>query len=262
MAFFKRLALLSCLIGVSCNQSRAATSARGDEAKQPVAASGSSLKTHPLADGVLRVWPIGDSITEGVEGGYRGNLYKLLRARDIDVDYVGTLRDSSTKVSEKEHDGHPGFTISNAQENFDVWTKSVPEPDVVLMMLGTNDFAWWTNVTVAEHHGYFVKFVDHLLERLPHSVVVVATIPPQSPKVIEDVRLDRQKMTDDFNNMVRRWVPAQPSYGKRLFLADAARELRLSDLSDGIHPSKEGHAKLAKVWLKAMDQVLAQKKQP
>ncbi len=260
MASLLRFGLLSCLFVAGCNQSSGATLGRGDEARRPAVASATMLRTHPLHDGVLRVWPIGDSITEGVEGGYRNRLYQLLRAKDIDVDYVGTLRDDSTKVRDKDHEGHPGFTISNAQENLDLWFKSVPAPDVVLVMLGTNDFAWWTNVSVAEHYGYFTQLIDTLLGRLPDSVLVVSTIPPQSSQMIEDVKRDRQKMTEEFNAMLRKSVPAHAAYGKRLFLADSARELKLSDLSDGIHPTKQAHEKIAKVWFATLQQALSSEK--
>lgn len=264
-AELKPFALLLSLLAATCNQSSGATPARGDEAERTAAlsagatlpASLSHQRLHGLEDGVLRVWPIGDSITEGVEGGYRNRLYKLLRERDINVDYVGTLYDESTKVSDRHHEGHPGFTISNAHQNVDQWLETVPRPDVVLMMLGTNDFAWWTNVSVEEHHGYFVKLVDHLLARLPGALLVVSTIPPQSSKLIEDVKLDRHEMSAEFNELLRRSVPAHPSYGKRLFLADAARELGLSDLSDGIHPTKRGHDKIARVYFATLAQAIA-----
>src|SRR5688572_29534213 len=108
MASIGRAALISCLIAVACNQSSGATRARGDEARLP-AAGQTALQVHGHADGVLRVWPLGDSITEGVEGGYRNQLYRLLRAENIDVDYVGTLHDDSTKIGDKQHEGHPGF---------------------------------------------------------------------------------------------------------------------------------------------------------
>jgi len=260
MAALQRIALFSCLIAAGCNQSSAATHARTDEARGTLVDNGGSVRLPTQRDGALRVWPIGDSITEGADGGYRSHLYRLLRDQDIKVDYVGTLLDDSARIPDKDHEGHPGYTISNAQDKLDEWLKVIPKPDVVLVMLGTNDFAWWTNVDVAEHHGYFVELVNTLLARLPQSLLVVSTIPPQSPKKIETINLDRRKMTDEFNVMVRRWVPAQPSYGKRLFLADAARELELSDLADGIHPTRKGHEKLAKVWFRALQQALASEK--
>jgi lysophospholipase L1-like esterase len=244
VSFFTRLALGALILG-ACNQSSGATPRQRNEAGRQHA-QGATLK----------VWPVGDSITEGVEGGYRNRLYQLLRQEHVDIDYVGTLHDDSARISDKQHEGHPGFTISNAQENVDQWLTTVPPPDVVLVMLGTNDFAWWTNVPVTEHHGYFVKFVDHLLQRLPKASIVVSTIPPQSPKLIEDVKLDRAKMSAEFNTILRRTVPSHPAYGKRLFLADAARELALSDLSDGIHPTKRGHEKIAGVWFNALKPAL------
>src|SRR5688572_23445837 len=45
-----------------------------------------------MDDGVLHIWTLGDSITVGVEGGFRNDIYNLLGADGYKVDLVGTLK--------------------------------------------------------------------------------------------------------------------------------------------------------------------------
>jgi lysophospholipase L1-like esterase len=247
-----------------CAKSRTATPG-GDDAQQPRAASFAGIgptmtvsakSLRGMEDGVLRIWPMGDSITEGVEGGYRNELYRRLRKDGINFDFVGTMRDDSTKVADKDHEGHPGFTLANAEENVEQWLKQVKSPDVILMMLGTNDFAWWTNKSVLDHYGDFTTLLNHLLNKLPSAIVVVATIPPQSPALIEDVKRDRGVMTTEFNEMLRKSLPTHEAYGKRVYLADIAPKLSVKDLSDGIHPSAKAHVRIGDGFYATMMQAL------
>src|SRR4029077_13656207 len=59
------------------------------------------------------IMPLGDSITVGVNGGYRNDLYTGFRQTDCGVSYVGTLSDPNTRVADKNHEGHAGLTIGD-----------------------------------------------------------------------------------------------------------------------------------------------------
>lgn len=199
-------------------------------------------------DGTLRIFPVGDSITLGVQGGYRNDLYQLLVDGGQPVDYVGTQWDTSTEIEDKDHEGHPGYTIANARAGIDGWIDAIEAPDVVLIMLGTNDEAWWTTKQPTETKDEMFELVDHVLERLPESVLVVATIPPQSPGNVEPINRDRGEMTAELNDLLRAEIPAHEAHGTRLFLADVNAVLDLGDLYDGIHPSREAHRSIAAVF--------------
>jgi lysophospholipase L1-like esterase len=187
-------------------------------------------------DGVLQVWTLGDSITLGVQGGFRNDLYNLLAADGYAVDMVGTQYDDSTEIADKDHEGHVAWTIQKTL-------------DVVILWLGANDLAWWTNLTPAEHVSDFETLVDHLLEILPaHATIVVSSLAPQSSTIVESVGLDRSQMSDDFNEELRDRIPDHPLYGERVFLADLRPTLSLDDLYDGIHPTREAHARIAGVF--------------
>ncbi len=204
-------------------------------------------------DGVLRILPLGDSITLGAQGGYRNDLYTSLVADGLEVDMIGTQYDTSTEIDDKDHEGHPGFTIGNAREYVDGWLDTITVPNVVLIMLGTNDVAWWTTKTPSETKDALIEFVDHLLGRLPEeTVLVVATIPPQSSANVEPINMDRAEMTVQYNSLAKTALAAHAAYGSRVFTADVNAVLTMSDLYDGIHPSREAHTKVAAVFYDVM----------
>ena len=63
--------------------------------------------------------PLGDSITLGVNGGYRNGLWDRLAAAGKTIDYVGSQFDQYAKTPDKDHEGHPGFTIGNIAASTD-----------------------------------------------------------------------------------------------------------------------------------------------
>ncbi len=202
-----------CALAAGCGKHTGAPEARADELPKTGKSPASPKRSLPvghvpeLADGVLTIWPVGDSITEGVEGGFRNDLYKSYTDRGIKVDYVGTLRDSSTRVPDQDHEGHPGFTIANARENLDEWLPKAEKADVVLVLLGTNDFAWWTNRGPESHLEELFGLIDDLSKKLPKAKILVATIPPQSSAVIESLKLDRQVLARKYDAMLRSSSP-------------------------------------------------------
>ena len=79
----------------------------------PVDAGTTTPGPTPAPTGCLKIMPLGDSITLGVNGGYRNTLRTSLTANGCGVDFVGSQFDQYAVTSDKEHEGHPGFTISN-----------------------------------------------------------------------------------------------------------------------------------------------------
>jgi lysophospholipase L1-like esterase len=255
------LAAIFCALGAGCSKHGGTPEAHADELPKPAKSSApkKSLRVQhipELADGVLTIWPVGDSITEGVEGGYRNGLYESFTKRGIKVDYVGTLRDSSTRVPDQDHEGHPGFTIANARENLHEWLPKAEKSDVVLVLLGTNDFAWWTNRGPESHLEELFGLIDDLSTKLPKAKLLVATIPPQSSAVIESLKLDRQVLARKYNALLRASLPRRDGYGRRFFLVDLERVLEVSDLYDGIHPTGSAHQKIARAFQKSIEETL------
>lgn len=209
-----------------------------------------------MDDGVLHVWTLGDSITVGVEGGFRNDIYNMLTADGYEVDLVGTQYDDSAEIDDGDHEGHTAYTFDLTREDVDGWLAAIHRPDVVLMLLGSNDFAWWTNEQPSDHLASMLDLVDHLLAVLPGAAVVVATLPPQSAAIVEDVHRDRNEMVSEFNELVLEALPQHEAYGEHVFLADVHARIDLSELYDGIHPTREAHREVAEAWYDVLKQIL------
>jgi lysophospholipase L1-like esterase len=209
-----------------------------------------------MSDGTLHILPLGDSITLGAQGGYRNDLYNALTEQGYKVDMVGTQYDTSTEIEDKDHEGHPGFTIANMRSEVDGYLSAITTPDVVIVMLGTNDEAWWTTKKPDETKDEMVALVDHLREKLPDAVLIISTIPPQSSMNVEPVNMDRAEMTKQYNAAIKTALAEHEDAGKKVFVADPNAILTLSDLYDGIHPSREAHTRIAEVFEDVMSGLL------
>lgn len=205
--------------------------------------------------GTLRVMPLGDSITLGVNGGYRNGLWTRLLAAGKKVDYVGSAVDQYAKAPDKDHEGHPGFTIGNIAASADGWLQSAA-PDFVLLMIGTNDVAWWCAQTAAQVADQHALLIDQILARVPAAWVVVASIPPMSSGVIQPNNVDRAQLAAAYDAEILKRVQARIAAGRRVRFADVASVLAVSDLYDGIHPTEAAADKMAQVWFDALSPIL------
>jgi len=209
------------------------------------------------SDGTLQIWTVGDSITEGVNNGYRNRLWEVLRADGYVVNFLGTEvhpYPDTAVCSDANHDGHPGYTIGGIEAEIAAWYAAIARPDVVLLMAGTNDLAWWvadaqSALSSAEE---MMTLVDTILAFGGQMRIIVSTIPPMESEVIDEPQIDRAVLGRQFNAALADLVGVHPERGKRLWLADVYSVLELSDLYDGIHPSREAHDKVGDAWLEVL----------
>jgi hypothetical protein len=92
--------------------------------------------------------------------------------------------------------------------------------------------------------------------KYPNVTVIVATIPPMAPNVIAPNNVERAEMTKQYNALIPQRVLAYSAAGKRVGFADVNSVLAVSDLYDGIHPTKEAHVRIAEVWHQALSDLL------
>ena len=104
-----------------------------------------------LSAGVIRIMPLGDSITYGANtaGGYRLPLYNLLTQANYGVDFVGSeTGNGASDLPDWDHEGHSGWWLSHNDggiyQNVGKWLAHVETPDVVLVHIGTNDGGYAT----------------------------------------------------------------------------------------------------------------------
>jgi hypothetical protein len=60
---------------------------------------------------------------------------------EYNVDHVGTQIDTQNPaLPDADHEGHGGYRVDQIQAGIDDWLSSIDDPDVILLLIGTNDF--------------------------------------------------------------------------------------------------------------------------
>lgn len=207
------------------------------------------------ASAPLRIWPLGDSITQGalgpstgVAGGYRGFLDAALQSAGVEHQMIGSMRTNSTALldarGQAAHDGHPAFYIDEVTAgvagHVDAhkyrggnWVKGL-DPDLVLLHIGTNDvihrldpqrrFPTRDGKVDPADPSQRVRFVADLTARLQRLLEEVHRLRPRAAIVvatIPPVGADScDQVTPDYARSVRRLVMTQRAAGLRIGLAD------------------------------------------
>ena len=125
----------------------------------------------------VKIMPLGDSITYGwgTDGGYRTDLFSDLRADGINVNFVGSQHRRPAGLADKNHEGHSGWRIANIAGSIDNWLNT-SKPDVVALMIGTNDIVF--NDDVGNAPARLSRLIDQITNKLPNAQVVVSSITP------------------------------------------------------------------------------------
>jgi lysophospholipase L1-like esterase len=238
------------------------------------------LGAHETAVQPLRILPLGDSITAGVvagggdgTGGYRRLLQHFLARSARKAVLVGSRADYSPGLADPWHDGWPGYVIRTTSpgapgELYGGLAKSLVEethPDIVLLMLGTNDFLRYQ----ATHGKYSVDEMVHSMDLLlqeiysaaPHVRVIVGAI-VNSPKVdacyVQRFDTGRSSCVAGVHpslaSLVARYAARGHaiSYARGLYAAVPRDD---THFPDGIHPvdGPQGYDAIARVWFNAIE---------
>ena len=196
----------------------------------------------------LRIMAMGDSITMGAgdmdQGGFRRGLWEGLQARGWEVDMVGRLRNGRGDW-DLDHEGWGGRGVG-------WWRKRAPrvldmhEPDVVLLMIGTNDII--TMRPPEELASHVVDLARDVAEHRPECAVLVSSIP---------VWVRRPDRSEAFNARLK--AGTEGLQLANVHFVDVAGSLTPEDIAPnvhktgpGLHPNKEGYAKLIQRWLNAI----------
>jgi len=230
----------------------------------------------------LRIMPLGDSITRGSGfgyGNYRRPLQSLLTRGGYAFEFVGANTEQSQNYHgsdpeqnftpyQPSHEGYGGFRIeqisgdTSAKDDGGVSypgltpTLAADKPDIVLLMLGTNDvnqafdpggpgYAGGSGFA-ADAAGRLDTLIGRLYASSPDLTVVVAAITPLADPA-------KEKQAKAYNAFVPQIVAAHRKQGQHVLFADMHAVLTPADLSpDGIHPGTLGYDKMARVWYQAM----------
>ncbi len=100
----------------------------------------------PTSDGTLVLMPLGDSMTNDSRS--RVTLWNLLEADGHELDYVGDQKQTSS-IPDADHEGVGGIKIHEIMDKTER-LMSTHKPEYVLLMVGTNDIAWYFDETGQE----------------------------------------------------------------------------------------------------------------
>lgn len=196
----------------------------------------------------LKIMPLGDSITDGynVPGGYRINLWTHLHERGYRVNFVGTQSNGPAELPDRQHQGHSGWRIDEVERQVVGWLQQT-QPEIVLLIIGTNDVV--QGYALEEAPQRLNALLDDIFQVRPQASIFLGSIPP-----IDEATLDARVRA--YNQAMADLVEIRQSRGDRLYFVDLYAGLTTEDLADGIHPNRQGHDKIARMWDAALAEVL------
>lgn len=197
-----------------------------------------------------RIMPMGDSLTVGwnpldpliAQGGYRAVLNDYLNNR---VDWVGRQQHGPPEA--RNHEGWGGYQIRRYQD-LALAGAMAQQPDIVLLMLGTND-AWhpgeYDALSTRENMvPNLVTFLDKLYSYQPDVKVILSTLP--------DIHYDGSDAIRAYNAAMPGIVAQMTTSGRQIHLVDAFSRVTLDDTwtdTDGIHPNALGYRHIADAFI-------------
>ncbi len=221
-----------------------------------VVATVATLSYAPAAEPPVRIMPLGDSLTSGVSdstviGAYRNRLHTLLTNAGYNVDFIGTFQDGTNPgLPDRDHQGLGSVRIDQIQDNIAGWLNAVENPDVVLLLVGTNDF--WQNYQISTAGTRLTNLIADIATRRPHAKIIVSTLPLRT----DNTTINSQQVA--FNNTIPGIVAQQVALGRQVSMVDMYAALGASDINgDGVHPNQTGSNKMGDAWFPAIANVIS-----
>jgi lysophospholipase L1-like esterase len=206
---------------------------------------------HKMVSGVIRIMPLGDSITAGVgssyRGGYRVALWNDCMADHYHVIFVGSQYDGPASLPDRNNEGHPGWRIDQISAHVVAWLQTY-QPQIVLLHIGSNDIIQHYNLSSAPDRLHYL--LEQITATLPNATVIVAQITPLGNPL-------RNAGVIAYNRAIPRIVEEMEAQGKHIEYVDMYDAVPVSDLVDGIHPDNAGYALMAGVWFRALQPIIA-----
>lgn len=218
-----------------------------------------------------KVLPLGDSITFGCGDqcrlncmktgipdcapcakGWRGPLWAQLAGNSTtstNWDFVGTQKTGDSKTMDVDHEGHPGWKSEGIRNISDRWAPL--KPDVVLMMLGTNNLGLLGMQSAEVALGHMGDLLNTTFTLLPNTRLLLATLIGSSRITYGGLKHAA------YNTGIKNFVTKYAALGRNIELVDMDQESHIGKYCEhkdccpaGIHPNDIGYAAMAKVWYK------------
>lgn len=219
-------------------------------------ASVAALAVRPAyADAAKRIMPLGDSIT-GSNGCWRALLWQHLQSSGYtNIDFVGTLQNPYCSGSfDPDNEGHGGYLATQIADNslLPGWL-SATKPDIVLMMLGTNDV--WNHLAASRILAAYTTLLNQMRAGNPNVKLIVAKILPMSPSGCSDCA----QGVVNLDNAIPGWASANSTAQSPITVVDQYTGFSsTADTVDGVHPNEStGIQKVEARWYPALTAALA-----
>ena len=199
----------------------------------------------PTAGPVLRVMPLGDSITWGVgsstTSSYRLPLGNLVAGQSrYAVRFVGSQ--ASGSLPDPANEGHSGYTIQQIRDGVDSWTAAA-HPDVVLLHIGINDYN--RNLDTATAPARFADLVDRIFADRPGVTVLAMGLIPTTPGL--------ESAVTPYNAAAKALEATEQQAGKKYRYVEPPA-LTSAEMTDNLHPDDAGYQRMADAFYPALDQ--------
>jgi len=210
---------------------------------------------------VIRIMPLGDSITQGSASGvpnevdqvsYRMTLWDMLDEAGYDVDFVGHLNSGSAVFGDADHEGHPGWTADEIRDKIYDWLVTKPA-DIILLHIGTNDFYEPQGpASISAEVSEILDEIDRYESDSGVDITVILAL------IIN--RWPYHSDTTAFNDEVDTMAQARINIlGNRIEIVDMEygadivyQEQPAGDMYGELHPFETGYEKMADIWFSAI----------
>lgn len=211
-------------------------------------------RVRPSPDGIVRIMPLGDSITQGrpAHPSYRPFLWKQLSAAGYKVDLVGSVRGSyepggKEDDGDPDHEGHWALGTREVLAELPRWLEAA-RPQVVLLHLGTRNIA--RGEPPEQIAGEIARIIVEIRNRNPEARILLAQIIP-----ISEVNLCRKStaLNAKLQELARKMTTRQSPI---LLVDQAGGFVPNLHTYDGVHPNEEGARRMADRWFATLAPIL------
>ncbi|MBX9768327.1 MAG: hypothetical protein K2X47_13720 [Bdellovibrionales bacterium] len=202
----------------------------------------------------VSVVAMGDSLSAGgynsngwkVGTGYRWDLKSMESWIGIQLEFKGTMYDG-TMTAAAAHEGYSGKRIAEIQ-SLSQGKIAMLKPDIVLLMVGTNDAIKGTEIRTLKHR--VSKLLAQVLAEMPIHGHLLVGIPIPTDNSFFNSNLEQ--LESAILDLKKLKIP-------RVTFLNFYRNAKLTprDLIDGVHPTPEGYKKMADHWAKGLRCILS-----
>jgi hypothetical protein len=210
----------------------------------------SCFSVRAVANGPVKIMPLGDSITLGLgstsSNGYRKPLYEALTDAGCNFDFVGSQTDGN--FPDPGHEGHIGETASWLNQRMDgpieYWLFTY-QPKIILYHIGTNDLRLGADVAAYAQDANKTLEIVYAFD--PNIIVILAKIILTRDDDTVNARIHNYNLL--LEDIAQSWADA----GYSIIIVDMEHALNyVDDMADYLHPNDAGYAKMAEVWYNAL----------